>query len=109
MVRILPLPTNKPCDECPWRREPLPGWLGPYTVDDWLALVHSDEPIACHKSLKEESWNGALQCSGAAIYRANVGKLPRNKEIAIGPKDKDSVFSTPMEFMKYHSNRGNLK
>mgnify|MGYP001581752471 CR=1 FL=1 len=104
IIYNLPEATKEPCNDCPWRRIALAGWLGPYTIADWLALVHSDEPIACHKSLKEESWNGALQCSGAAIYRKNVGKLPRDSDVAVaGLADKKNVFATRMEFMKYHS------
>ena len=51
MSDTLPEATQRPCNECPWRRESAPGWLGPFDADDWLMLAHSDLPIACHQTI----------------------------------------------------------
>jgi len=47
----LPQATPRPCNDCPWRRKSCAGWLGPF---------------------------GIKQCAGAAVYRANVCKSPRD-------------------------------
>lgn len=100
----LPEPTKVPCNECPWRRNAWAGHLGPFTPEEWLALAHSDVAIACHKTIEvEEDWTtpGIRQCAGAARYRANVFKSPRDKTIAVGPTDPD-VFARPREFAEHH-------
>ena len=30
----LPAACTRPCNDCPWRRESLPGWLDPFDYDD---------------------------------------------------------------------------
>jgi hypothetical protein len=101
----LPDALHKPCNDCPWRRNAAPGWLGPYTAEEWVQLAHSDEPIACHLTIEvEDSWEEGVirQCAGAAIYRANVCKSPRNPEVVVLPSDTETVFATPNQFMDYH-------
>lgn len=99
----LPPPTSSPCNACPWRREAAPGWLGPYDAQQWVSLAGSDQPIACHKTiLRDGDWDGAKQCAGAAAYRANSFKSPRDPEVACGPK-RDDVFKTSTEFMEHHT------
>ena len=95
--------TKRPCNECPWRRGSAPGWLGPLEPEEWIALAHSDEPIACHATIREdEAWlPDTLQCAGAANYRRNVGKMPRDPDIARGEKD-ERVFATPRELLEHH-------
>ena len=102
----LPEATVTICNDCPWRRESLNGWLGPFTAEQWIALAHSDEPIACHQTIEEEdSWEGAFQCAGAAQYRKNIAKLPKNPEVAIAANvDRETVFSRPAEFTAHHTN-----
>jgi hypothetical protein len=70
---------------------------------EWTLIAHSDAPIACHMTIKEsENWEGASQCRGAASYRANVGKMPRDPEITHGPKDSE-IFASPIEFSQHHN------
>jgi hypothetical protein len=102
----LPAALQRPCGDCPWRRAAAIGWLGPYDVYEWAALIQSDEPIACHERIREdESWEGARQCAGAAIMRANMGKLPRDREVAVAKRDTEHVFANVHEFVKYHQIR----
>ncbi len=94
--------TSRPCNDCPWRKQSLPGWLGPMAAEDWVALAMSDQPVACHMTLDEDfSWEGAFQCAGAADFRANICKLPRDPDVARGAPN-DAVFSSPAEFVAYH-------
>lgn len=112
MFDMLPPVRKNPCGECPWRLISAPGWLGPWTADEWIALAHSDEAIACHTSLPEgsddmdedEIWDteDVFQCAGSASYRKNLGKSPRNPEVITGPVDRENIFTTPMAFKEHH-------
>ena len=111
----LPEATSQPCRECPWRRKAAAGWLGPYDAEQWLLLVNSDAPIACHLTIPDEAededpetWNDhkIKQCAGAAQYRKNVAKMPRDKEIALAAeRDTTEVFATPVEFKDHHNRK----
>jgi hypothetical protein len=103
----------KPCDECPWRREALSGWLGPLNANEWAALVQSDEPVACHKTITSETsgdvaamydlQSGLLQCAGAAQMRTNSMKVPRDPEVAVAAEvDREAVFGSVLEFLGHH-------
>lgn len=100
----LPPPTERTCRECPWRRASAAGWLGPYTAEEWAALVVSDEAIACHFTItKDGEWAGARQCAGAAQMRRNIAKMPRDRTVAVAAEvDTQTVFATPREFVTYH-------
>ena len=107
----LPDACPEPCSECPWRRVAAPGWLGPYGPLDWLRIAHSDTPIACHKTVVisdplegtgDWSHPKVRQCRGAAMYRENVMKSPRNPEVVTGPANEDDIFATAEEFHKHH-------
>lgn len=107
----LPPATPKPCNDCPWRRNAVPGWLGPYDAQEWVQMAHGEEPIACHQTIKDVDdygtgdWNhpAMKQCAGAAIYRANVCKSPRNPAVArADAPDRETVFATPYQFIEYH-------
>lgn len=65
---------TKPCSDCPWATNAVNGWLGPHTAQEWLALIHSEGRIDCHV------FDGP-QCAGAAIFRANVCKSPRDRSL----------------------------
>jgi hypothetical protein len=66
---------SKPCHDCPWRRKAVPGWLGSMSADEWIQAAHGDGVIDCHtvKGVPQP------QCVGAATYRANVCKSPRDR------------------------------
>lgn len=85
---------TKPCSDCPFSRESLPGWLGGGDVDDWVRAAHSDMVLPCHVI-------DNMQCAGAAIYRRNVAKLPMPPNLIL-EKDKETVFASPMEFKAHH-------
>jgi hypothetical protein len=78
------------------------GWLGSMSVEAWLAAAHGEARIDCH-TLK------GPQCAGAAIYRANVGKLPRDRDLLRLPSDRVTVFATRPEFVEYHASAANAR
>lgn len=86
---------KKPCIDCPWRRDAIPGWLGSNTAEEWVAVAHGEDRIECHTLIPAE-------CAGAAIYRANVVKLTRDPTLLRLPADKVAVFASHLEFKKYH-------
>ena len=90
---------KRPCTDCPWARTALNGWTGAYTPAQWLQLAHAETSVECHVHLTQ-------QCAGLAIYRANVGKLPRAREILQLPKNKQAVFATPFEYDAHHKMKG---
>ena len=101
----LPEATKVPCVQCPWLRTSAPGWLGPHDPATWLDIVHGESPIACHLTIDHDGqpWDQVRQCAGAAIFRANIWKLPHNPNIARGPRDTDTVFAWNDEFTDHHT------
>lgn len=88
----------QPCSDCPWARAALNGWLGSNTAEEWLQMAHGETHIECHV-------HPNVQCAGASIYRANVGKRPRDPSLLRLPSDRDTVFGTPSEFREHHAKR----
>jgi hypothetical protein len=86
---------RQPCSDCPFARTALEGWLGGYTPEEWVMVLHSERIIPCHTMI-------GPQCAGAAIYRANVGKLPRDRRVLRLPCDEEVVFAWAEEFMDHH-------
>jgi len=112
--RLMKPPCGKPCKECPWRRESVPGWLGPHPAKDWVALAHSDAQIACHLTIPEDTpedgsdLDQMTTCSGAAIFRANVCKAPRTLRGLDDYRleaDREAVFGWNDQFLEHHERR----
>jgi hypothetical protein len=102
---VMKEPTGTPCRECPWRRKAAPGWLGPHTAEEWASMAHGEGFIACHLTIKDENDPAAMtQCSGSAIFRGNVCKLPRSGAATL-PSDRTTVFSSNAEFVAHHDRK----
>lgn len=86
---------TSPCSDCPFARKSLKGWLGRLTPEQWIQAVHGEALIDCHTVSNQ-------QCAGAAIYRANVCKVPRSDEQLRLPSNKILVFSSIAEFLYHH-------
>ena len=86
---------RSPCSDCPWRRDALNGWLGDTTKEEWVQAAHGEAQIDCHTLIP-------AQCAGAAIYRANVCKTPRDPSYLTLPSNRDKVFASPKEFLEHH-------
>lgn len=85
----------KACEDCPFRRVALAGWLGKKTPADYCQMAHSDDVIECHTKVMDGE---PVLCAGAAIYRANVAKRADFRL----PADKTTVFASPVEFLEHH-------
>lgn len=105
----LPPAAPNPCAECPWVRDSAPGHLGPHTAGEWCDQAHGEAAIFCHLTIRhghhEVTDPELRQCRGAAIFRANVLKTPRNPTAAVGPADRVRVFGWDDEFTAHHEER----
>lgn len=103
-------PVPKPCNDCPFRRKAMPGWLGASSPEGFIDCMQRNEPLPCHQTIDydgDPNWqvkwmqqrNTGKMCAGALIFLAN--KLQRHpfKEL---PKDHENVFSNSLEFVRYH-------
>lgn len=91
-----PKQLTNPCSDCPWARDALNGWLGGHTAEEWVAFAHGEARIDCHV-------HPNVQCAGAAIYRANNCKVPRDPEtLQLKPNTK-LVFRSPRVFLAHHA------
>lgn len=84
-----------PCSDCPWARKALAGWLGSETREQWIADAQGEARIECHTLI-------GAQCAGAAIFRTNIAKRPRDPTLLVLPADREKVFATPQEFCAHH-------
>lgn len=103
---------NKPCKECPFRRNSVPGWLGPWDPDE-LLLVIGRAAFPCHMTVKpghnhDEDQPGLESCAGMAIFLNNKIERSRNSDNAYhqgllrGSSHAGNVFRTSSEFLDHH-------
>lgn len=114
---------RKPCNDCPYRKNALPGWTGQadpeWFVDSALsdaALYQGGATFApCHKTVDYSSptWEDDLGdsevCFGALRFAANCCKSPRDPERSAAVRAAgrgDDVFSSPQEFLDHHKTGG---
>jgi hypothetical protein len=74
----MPMKINlrKPCSQCPFRRNSLRGWLGPWDVEQLLHHLGRGE-FPCHQTIKRDDQsiaNRMLQPAGRE--RKRTGKRP---------------------------------
>lgn len=101
---------KKPCNECPFRKDSIPGWLADYTPEQLHQVVMSENPFPCHRThdhdLYFEETKDYPLCAGALRYMKQGGKIPRDpdlaKEVAKITTDDCSNILTIAEFFKHH-------
>lgn len=105
-------PLKKPCNQCPFRRRSLPGYVGADTPEHFIATTLSDVAMPCHSTIDYEDpdWEDSLaadgsarHCAGAAILFANKFKLSRDRTRPSLPADTKNVFKNEVEFLDHHS------
>lgn len=103
---------RKPCNDCPWRRNSAPGWLGDAGPERFLLAIYAESPLPCHQTVNytdpmwlkkwTEETHGKL-CTGALTFYANLHKRPRNPKLLIKwVKRSEDVFATVDEFLMHH-------
>ena len=113
---------KKPCDECPFRKNSLPGWLGP-----WEALglhryvMDSEKPFSCHMTIRDKvdlvsgeetttSVENTELCVGSILYMNKGGKLARDPFLAEQQdrfeKDSTEDILSVKQFLEHHKDAG---
>lgn len=98
-----------PCNECPFRKDSIQGYLGPWpSPQDLVEQAFSEAGFACHKTVKVSGvpegtsiCAGSLACANlsAKQYRDHI---LRNYQTMVGIRD--DVW-TAWDFVKYHGKR----
>ena len=103
-----------PCNECPFRKDSMRGWLAGYTPQELHSIVMNEVGFPCHMTHTEEDleWEDAGTdehplCAGALRYMKKGAKRPRNPELlklvlAVDIKDCEDILSVP-EFIQHHT------
>lgn len=111
---------KKPCNECPFRRRSLPGWLGPWEPRELLLSISmSAIPFTCHQTIPEDpeaDIDEMQMCAGAAIFLTNKLEVYRGADGAryqeemksVPDEVKRSVFDSSAEFVDHHTSLGKL-
>jgi hypothetical protein len=101
-----------PCAECPLRRDSRPRYLGGYTAEMYLDIMHSPASVACHLSpgFQEGQVETQRHCTGVAAFRAAVGHVchvggvladAHESTLAVGA-DHEVFLSSVPEFLEHH-------
>lgn len=110
MTRFRPACT-KPCNECPFRRTSMPGWLGAATPQSFIVEISMERPLPCHTTIDYDARDWLRQwerqrigfiCAGSLIMTANMAKLPRDPEFPRMKPNTKLVFARPDEFIRHH-------
>lgn len=85
-----------PCQDCPFRKDSLPGWLGSSRMGDYL----SKGSFVCHK--KHD-----LQCAGHMLIRGEENtfvQMAGRLGIPLVLTGRELVFDTQAECIAHHDN-----
>ena len=109
-------PTKQPCNDCPFRRKSMPGWLGHSSPEGFIDCMQRDEPLPCHQTIDYEDPNWLVKwaaqqdtgqmCAGALIFMANKLQRPHDKDFPTLPRDIENVFANSIEFVRHHREAG---
>lgn len=108
---------NEPCTQCPFRRQAMPGWLGPWEPNELTRAVKV-EPFPCHLTIKKRvpfdhpDAANMQSCAGAAIFLRNQCAIPHVEDIRAHmdrlvtlphyATTSTTVFQWPHEFIRHH-------
>lgn len=109
---------NKPCNECPFLKKSIPGYIGGHAdVQEIIDIARQDLKFPCHldvnKLQKEgESFGSAVQksenCAGSLIFMNHIVKLSRDRPTADEQRrlgKSDEVFKTDAEMKTHHQRK----
>lgn len=95
------------CEQCPFRKNSAPGWLGPWNVQDFEQMYNGDANFICHSSIDK---NVEHTCVGYVLIRVNSLKVSRDKNSMLAKlerlyqkiKNKNDCFQWWHEFAAHH-------
>jgi hypothetical protein len=103
----------KPCNDCPFRKNSLPGWLGPWeTPLELHRFVMAENEFPCHKTMTDEFGDDVPEhkqsyCRGAILYMKKNSKMPsynsdlRELVCTADRADCKNILSVP-DFIQHH-------
>lgn len=98
---------KQPCNECPFRKNHPPGWLGPWESAGHVIVAAEWHTFPCHRTIKpEKSVDDMEVCAGASRFMANKLVMPRDPDMAAARNivgKGDDVFETSQEMIEHHS------
>lgn len=103
---------KEPCNECPFRKNSIPGWLGGVSVKDtYQGVMHDEENFACHltRHRPEEEMS---RCRGSLLFLRVNCKSPRYNQPLIKAIDeiplktvKNCNILNGREFVEHHEKK----
>jgi len=99
---------KSPCNECPFTKTSLRGWLGGENVKDTIDCVNKEIDFSCHKTREDDKT--LSYCKGYLIFAKKLGKLPKYNhsltnalsDISLEEVDKSQVMGY-REFINHHT------
>jgi len=97
---------GKPCDDCPFRKNAAPGWLGPWEPLDLYQSVMSEQPFACHQTIDSDGHpiEETELCVGSMMFASKCGKSFRTPELEAQrlrhQPEADQCMG--IDFLKFH-------
>ncbi|GAB4042646.1 DUF6283 family protein [Spirosoma litoris] len=101
---------KKPCNNCPFRKDSLEGWLGEYRARQIAQSATSDNNFYCHKTLIRDD-EGDTQiginsqiCAGSVLLHQKEGR-PNCYYRFIDKEYSGSelIFDSANDFIEHHS------
>ncbi len=100
---MLSLPNlQKPCKDCPFRKDTLRGWLGATKMEEIL----NHKAFVCHKTLNITR----LQCAGHMLMLGDSNDfvdLAHRMNIPLSLSGSELIFQTKEECIKHHERNEN--
>lgn len=95
-----------PCDECPFRKNSIPGWLGAETAESTFHHVTNEGDFACHKT-RSKPLSLMSRCKGSLLFLKKACKSPKyNEELKVALKKEKGDTSNILlvnEFFNHHN------
>lgn len=97
-----------PCNQCPWRKNSAPGYLGGNAPEVYADAVQRNTVPACHQ--RDHGWDNprSAMCAGALAVMQNSCIEPRYNG-TWGDADKvgkrDDCFKWVRDFYRYHAGK----
>lgn len=92
---------NKPCRNCPFRRDAPKGWLGETRMKEMLDA----DLFPCHKTVGRTTTR--MQCAGHMLMKGDRNTFVRTARRMLLPLDltgSEIVFSSHADCIEHHSN-----
>ena len=110
---------KQPCNDCPFRRNAVPGWTGAAdpewfvesALSDYTEYQGGSKFAPCHltQDFEDPDWEDKIPevhaCVGALQFCANNMKSPRDPERSAAVRaagTNPKVFANPAEFLAHH-------